>query len=191
MLLAQTKELAAPPQTGLKNIEPPICYRETSKLIRLDCGRAKVCSAFSRVLSCYAPSIPREHDPVKRRLPTRRRQAKRQTCVNPCQTWRDSHSRKIFDTCEKTGGTGRIVRNPEGTREQDDTAEGRKDAGHASDGTTRQSPSIARRDAVLRYFSFSLLELRLRSARKPAAPTPGGYPQCLSRTQSGHKTRTT
>ena len=191
MLLAQTKELAAPPQTGLKNIEPPICYRETSKLIRLDCGRAKVCSAFSRVLSCYAPSIPREYDSVKRILPMRRRQAKCQTCVNSCQTWRDSHSRKIFDTCEKTGETGRIVRNPVGTRRKDAAAEGRKDAGHASDGTTRQSPSIARRDAVLRYFSFSLLELRLRSARKPAAPTPDGYPQCLSRTQSGHKTRTT
>lgn len=127
MLLTQTKELAAPPQTGLKNIEPPICYRETSKLIRLDCGRAKVCSAFSRVLSCYAPSIPREYDSVKRRLPTRRRQAKCQTCVNPCQTWLDSHSRKIFDTCEKTGKTGRIVRQLEETREQDGSAEGRKD----------------------------------------------------------------
>lgn len=187
MLLAQTKELAAPPQTGLKNIEPPICYRETSKLIRLDCGRAKVCSAFPRVLSCYAPSIPREHDSVKRRLPTRRRQEKCQTCVNPCQTWRDSHSRKIFDTCEKTEKTGRIVRQLEETREQDGAAEGRKDEQRSA----RQSPAIARRDAVLRYFSFSLLELRLRSARKPAAPTPDGYPQCLSRTQSGHRTRIT
>ena len=177
MLLAQTKELAAPPQTGLKNIEPPICYRETSKLIRLDCGRAKVCSAFSRVLSCYAPSIPREYDSVKRRLPTRRRQAKRQTCVNPCQTWRDSHSRKIFDTCEKTGETGRIVRQLEETREQDDTAEGREDE-------QRSAPYYV-------TFLCVLLELRLKSARKPAAPTPDGYPQCLSRTQSGHRTRTT
>lgn len=177
MLLAQTKELAAPPQTGLKNIEPPICYRETSKLIRLDCGRAKVCSAFSRVLSCYAPSIPREYDSVKRRLPTRRRQAKRQTCVNPCQTWRDSHSRKIFDTCEKTGETGRIVRQLEETREQDDAAEGREDE-------QRSAPYYV-------TFLCFLLELRLKSARKPAVPTPSGYPQCLSRTQSGHRTRTT
>lgn len=177
MLLAQTKELAAPPQTGLKNIEPPICYRETSKLIRLDCGRAKVCSAFPRVLSCYAPSIPREYDSVKRRLPTRRRQAKRQTCVNPCQTWRDSHSRKIFDTCEKTGKTGRIVRQLEGTREQDDAAEGREDE-------QRSAPYYV-------TFLCFLLELRLKSARKPAAPMPDGYPQCLSRTQSGHRPRTT
>lgn len=175
--LAQTKELAAPPQTGLKNIEPPICYRETSKLIRLDCGRAKVCSAFSRVLSCYAPSIPREYDSVKRRLPTRRRQAKRQTCVNPCQTWRDSHSRKIFDTCEKTGKMGRIVRQLEETREEDDAAEGREDE-------QRSAPYYV-------TFLCFLLELRLKSARKPAAPTPDGYPQCLSRTQSGHRTRTT
>lgn len=152
MLLAQTKELAAPPQTGLKNIEPPICYRETSKLIRLDCGRAKVCSAFPRVLSCYAPSIPREYDSVKRRLPMRRRQAKCQTCVNPCQTWRDSHSRKIFDTCEKTGKTGRIVRQLEETREQDGAAEGRKDEQRSA----RQSPAIVRRAAVLRYFSLFL-----------------------------------
>ena len=177
MLLAQTKELAAPPQTGLKNIEPPICYRETSKLIRLDCGRAKVCSAFPRVLSCYAPSIPREYDSVKRRLPTRRRQAKCQTCVNPCQTWRDSHSRKIFDTCEKTGEMGRIVRQLEETREQDDAAEGREDE-------QRSAPYYV-------TFLCFLLELRLKSARKPAAPTPDGYPQCLSRTQSGHRTRTT
>lgn len=177
MLLAQTKELAAPPQTGLKNIEPPICYRETSKLIRLDCGRAKVCSAFSRVLSCYAPSIPREHDSVKRRLPTRRRQVKCQTCVNPCQTWRDSHSRKIFDTCEKTGETGRIVRQLEETRGQDDAAEGREDE-------QRSAPYYV-------TFLCFLLELRLRSARKPAASTPDAYPQCLSRTQSGHRTRTT
>lgn len=177
MLLAQTKELAVPPQTGLKNIEPPICYRETSKLIRLDCGRAKVCSAFSRVLSCYAPSIPREYDSVKRRLPTRRRQAKRQTCVNPCQTWRDSHSRKIFDTCEKTGKTGRIVRQLEETREQDAAAEGREDE-------QRSAPYYV-------TFLCFLLELRLKSARKPAAPTPDGYPPCLSRTQSGHRTRTT
>lgn len=177
MLLAQTKELAAPPQTGLKNIEPPICYRETSKLIRLDCGRAKVCSAFPRVLSCYAPSIPREYDSVKRRLPTRRRQAKCQTCVNPCQTWRDSHSRKIFDTCEKTGETGRIVRQLEETREEDDAAEGREDE-------QRSAPYYV-------TFLCFLLELRLKSARKPAAPTPDGYPQCLSRTQSGHRTRTT
>ena len=177
MLLAQTKELAAPPQTGLKNIEPPICYRETSKLIRLDCGRAKVCSAFSRVLSCYAPSIPREYDSVKRRLPTRRRQAKRQTCVNPCQTWRDSHSRKIFDTCEKTEKTGRIARQLEETREQDGAAEGREDE-------QRSAPYYV-------TFLCFLLELRLKSARKPAAPTPDGYPQCLSRTQSGHRTRTT
>lgn len=177
MLLAQTKELAAPPQTGLKNIEPPICYRETSKLIRLDCGRAKVCSAFPRVLSCYAPSIPREYDSVKRRLPTRRRQTECQTCVNPCQTWRDSHSRKIFDTCEKTGETGRIVRQLEETREQDDAAEGREDE-------QRSAPYYV-------TFLCFLLELRLKSARKPAVPTPGGYPQCLSRTQSGHRTRTT
>lgn len=177
MLLAQTKELAATPQTGLKNIEPPICYRETSKLIRLDCGRAKVCSAFSRVLSCYAPSIPREHDSVKRRLPTGRRQAKCQTCVNPCQTWRDSHSRKIFDTCEKTEKTGRIARQLEETREQDDAAEGREDE-------QRSAPYYV-------TFLCFLLELRLKSARKPAAPTPDGYPQCLSRTQSGHRTRTT
>ena len=177
MLLAQTKELAAPPQTGLKNIEPPICYRETSKLIRLDCGRAKVCSAFSRVLSCYAPSIPREYDSVKRRLPTRRRQAKCQTCVNPCQTWRDSHSRKIFDTCEKTEKTGRIARQLEETREKDDAAEGREDE-------QRSAPYYV-------TFLCFLLELRLKSARKPAAPTPDGYPQCLSRTQSGHRTRTT
>ena len=177
MLLAQTKELAAPPQTGLKNIEPPICYRETSKLIRLDCGRAKVCSAFSRVLSCYAPSIPREYDSVKRRLPARRRRAKCQTCVNPCQTWRDSHSRKIFDTCEKTGGTGRIVRKLEETREKDDAAEGREDE-------QRSAPYYV-------TFLCFLLELRLKSARKPAAPTPDSYPQCLSRTQSGHRTRTT
>ncbi len=177
MLLAQTKELAAPPQTGLKNIEPPICYRETSKLIRLDCGRAKVCSAFPRVLSCYAPSIPREYDSVKRRLPTGRRQAKCQTCVNPCQTWRDSHSRKIFDTCEKTEKTGRIARQLEETREQDDAAEGREDE-------QRSAPYYV-------TFLCFLLELRLKSARKPAAPTPDGYPQCLSRTQSGHRTRTT
>lgn len=177
MLLAQTKELAAPPQTGLKNIEPPICYRETSKLIRLDCGRAKVCSAFPRVLSCYAPSIPREYDSVKRRLPTRRRQAKCQTCVNPCQTWRDSHSRKIFDTCEKTGETGRIARQLEETREQDGAAEGREDE--------QRSASY-----YVTFLCF-LLELRLKSAWKPAAPTPDGYPQCLSRTQSGHRTRTT
>ena len=177
MLLAQTKELAAPPQTGLKNIEPPICYRETSKLIRLDCGRAKVCSAFPRVLSCYAPSIPREYDSVKRRLPTRRRQAKCQTCVNPCQTWRDSHSRKIFDTCEKTGKTGRIVRQLEETREQDGAAGGREDE-------QRSAPYYV-------TFLYFLLELRLKSARKPAAPTPDGYPQCLSRTQSGHRTRIT
>lgn len=177
MLLAQTKELAAPPQTGLKNIEPPICYRETSKLIRLDCGRAKVCSAFPRVLSCYAPSIPREYDSVKRRLPTRRRQAKCQTCVNPCQTWRDSHSRKIFDTCEKTGETGRIARQLEETREQDGAAEGREDE-------QRSAPYYV-------TFLCFLLELRLKSAWKPAAPTPDGYPQCLSRTQSGHRTRTT
>jgi len=177
MLLAQTKELAAPPQTGLKNIEPPICYRETSKLIRLDCGRAKVCSAFSRVLSCYAPSIPREYDSVKRRLPTRSRQAECQTCVNPCQTWRNSHSRKIFDTCEKTGETGRIVRQLEETREQDGAAEGGGDE-------QRSAPYYV-------TFLCFLLELRLRSARKPAAPTPDGYPQCLSRTQSGHRTRTT
>ena len=177
MLLAQTKELAAPPQTGLKNIEPPICYRETSKLIRLDCGRAKVCSAFPRVLSCYAPSIPREYDSVKRRLPTRRRQTKCQTCVNPCQTWRDSHSRKIFDTCEKTGEMGRIVRQLEETREQDGAAEGREDE-------QRSAPYYV-------TFLCFLLELRLKSARKPAAPTPDGYPQCLSRTQSGHRTRTT
>ena len=162
MLLAQTKELAAPPQTGLKNIEPPICYRETSKLIRLDCGRAKVCSAFPRVLSCYAPSIPREYDSVKRRLPTRRRQAKCQTCVNPCQTWRDSHSRKIFDTCEKTGETGRIMRQLEETREQDDAAEGREDE-------QRSAPYYV-------TFLCFLLELRLKSARKPAAPTPDSYP---------------
>lgn len=177
MLLTQTKELAAPPQTGLKNIEPPICYRETSKLIRLDCGRAKVCSAFPRVLSCYAPSIPREYDSVKRRLPTGRRQAKCQTCVNPCQTWRDSHSRKIFDTCEKTEKTGRIARQLEETREQDDAAEGREDE-------QRSAPYYV-------TFLCFLLELRLKSARKPAAPTPDGYPQCLSRTQSGHRTRTT
>lgn len=177
MLLAQTKELAAPPQTGLKNIEPPICYRETSKLIRLDCGRAKVCSAFPRVLSCYAPSIPREYDSVKRRLPTRRRQTKCQTCVNPCQTWRDSHSRKIFDTCEKTEKTGRIVRQLEETREQDGSAEGRKDE-------QRSAPYYV-------TFLCFLLELRLKSAQKPAAPTPDGYPQYLSRTQSGHRTRTT
>ena len=187
MLLAQTKELAAPPQTGLKNIEPPICYRETSKLIRLDCGRAKVCSAFSRVLSCYAPSIPREYDSVKRRLPTRRRQAKCQTCVNPCQTWRDSHSRKIFDTCEKTEKTGRIVRQLEETREQDGAAEGREDEQGARD-SHQQSPGET--PYYVTFLCF-LLELRLRSARKPAAPTPDGYPQCLSRTQSGHRPRTT
>lgn len=162
---------------GLKNIEPPICYRETSKLIRLDCGCAKVCSAFPRVLSCYAPSIPREYDSVKRRLPTRRRQAKCQICVNPCQTWRNSHSRKIFDTCEKTGETGRIMRQLEETREQDDDAEGREDE-------QRSAPYYV-------TFLCFLLELRLKSARKPAAPTPDGYPQCLSRTQSGHRTRTT
>lgn len=187
MLLAQTKELAAPPQTGLKNIEPPICYRETSKLIRLDCGRAKVCSAFSRVLSCYAPSIPREYDSVKRRLPTRRRQAKCQTCVNPCQTWRDSYSRKIFDTCEKTGKTGGIVRQLEETRGQDDAAEGREDEQGGRD-SHQQSPG-----GTPYYVTFLcfLLELRLKSARKPAVPTPDGYPQCLSRTQSGHRTRTT
>lgn len=40
-------------------------------------------------------------------------------------------------------------------------------------------------------FLYFLLELRLKSARKPAVPTPGGYPQCLGRTQSGHRTRTT
>ena len=40
-------------------------------------------------------------------------------------------------------------------------------------------------------FLCFLLELRLKSARKPAAPTPDGYPQCLNRTQSGHRTRTT
>lgn len=177
MLLAQTKELAAPPQTGLENIEPPICYRETSKLIRLDCGRAKVCSAFSRVLSCYAPSIPREYDSVKRRLLARRRQAKCQTCVNPCQTWRDSHSRKIFDTCEKTGGTGRIMRQLEETREQDGAAGGWEDE-------QRSAPYYV-------TFLYFLLELCLKSARKPAAPTSDGYPQCLSRTQSGHRTRTT
>lgn len=187
MLLAQTKELAAPPQTGLKNIEPPICYRETSKLIRLDCGRAKVCSAFPRVLSCYAPSIPREYDSVKRRLPMRRRQTKCQTCVNPCQTWRDSHSRKIFDTCEKTGKTGRIVRQLEETREQDGAAEGRKMSRGARD-SHQQSPGETPYYVTFLYF---LLELRLKSARKPAAPTPDGYPQCLSRTQSGHRTRTT
>lgn len=185
--LAQTKELAAPPQTGLKNIEPPICYRETSKLIRLDCGRAKVCSAFSRVLSCYAPSIPREYDSVKRRLPTRCRQTKCQTCVNPCQTWRDSHSRKIFDTCEKTGKTGRTARQLEETREQDDAAEGRKDEQGARD-SHQQSPGEP--PYYVTFLCF-LLELRLKSARKPAAPTPDGYPQCLSRTQSGHRTRTT
>lgn len=187
MLLAQTKELAAPPQTGLKNIEPPICYRETSKLIRLDCGRAKVCSAFSRVLSCYAPSIPREYDSVKRRLPTKRRQTKRQTCVNPCQTWRDSHSRKNFDTCEKTGKTGRIVRQLEETREQDDAAEGWK-MSRGARASHQQSPGET--PYYVTFLCF-LLELRLRSARKPAAPTPDGYPQCLSRTQSGHRTRTT
>lgn len=64
------------------------------------------------------------------------------------------------------------------------------------DGKMSRGPATVtsnRQESAPYYVTFLcfLLELRLKSARKPAVPTPDGYPQCLSRTQSGHRTRTT